>query len=525
MQIKSLLDSSDCSNVDLVGGSTGASRPVSMIGLIEAPDIEEYLMPTQLLLTTGYHYYQDISKLDHLLTRMAEVGCAGLGIKAGRYFNSIPQDIIDRADALGLPLLITPADQNLSSVVKKMTEIVIGADALGLRRTIKENQELSALGMANANYVTVLDRITDFFGRDIVVLNSHLVVTQTNTHLRTQKESLSAAFQDSQTNYFNLNEPVGIHYQNSEVTIIPLMVMHSENKAFIAVFDLIRTTAFDELQLQQIQNVLSLMNSRTDVAKDSALRQRNDFFITLLAGDVAPQILEKFLGQWHLDANDNYYCGVCSVIPDKRGTLISSRVTEQIQRLTDWFIDEYHLKVTCFSHNQKVVFAISEKHTPNHFLEALQRFLMKQLSPKYVIKMGYSHSKLPMADLSSLFHEATEAYNLSLQEKTTIIEFRPKKVSELLGLVPSLEAKSFVQELLGPLLTLPNHDETKSLLKTLRAYFYYNRQPTSVAKALYIHRNTVTYRLQKIAELLEVDLQDPDVCDRLNLALHLQNLK
>ncbi len=158
-----------------------------------------------------------------------------------------------------------------------MTEIVIGADALGLRRTIKENQELSALGMANANYVTVLDRITDFFGRDIVVLNSHLVVTQTNTHLRTQKESLSAAFQDSQTNYFNLNEPVGIHYQNSEVTIIPLMVMHSENKAFIAVFDLIRTTAFDELQLQQIQNVLSLMNSRTDVAKDSALRQRNDF--------------------------------------------------------------------------------------------------------------------------------------------------------------------------------------------------------------------------------------------------------
>lgn len=130
-----------------------------------------------------------------------------------------------------------------------------------------------------------------------------------------------------------------------------------------------------------------------------------------------------------------------------------------------------------------------------------------------------------MADLSSLFHEATEAYNLSLQEKTTIIEFRPKKVSELLGLVPSLEAKSFVQELLGPLLTLPNHDETKSLLKTLRAYFYYNRQPTSVAKALYIHRNTVTYRLQKIAELLEVDLQDPDVCDRLNLALHLQNLK
>ena len=145
--------------------------------------------------------------------------------------------------------------------------------------------------------------------------------------------------------------------------------MHSENKAFIAVFDLIRTTAFDELQLQQIQNVLSLMNSRTDVAKDSALRQRNDFFITLLAGDVAPQILEKFLGQWHLDANDNYYCGVCSVIPDKRGTLISSRVTEQIQRLTDWFIDEYHLKVTCFSYNQKVVFAISENIHQTIFLK------------------------------------------------------------------------------------------------------------------------------------------------------------
>lgn len=47
-------------------------------------------------------------------------------------------------------------------------------------------------------------------------------------------------------------------------------------------------------------------------------------------------------------------------------------------------------------------------------------------------------------------------------------------------------------------------------LRTLKAYFDNNYQPTAAAAALYIHRSTLAYRLEKISELTGADLNDPD---------------
>ncbi|MBU9728324.1 PucR family transcriptional regulator [Diplocloster modestus] len=59
--------------------------------------------------------------------------------------------------------------------------------------------------------------------------------------------------------------------------------------------------------------------------------------------------------------------------------------------------------------------------------------------------------------------------------------------------------------------------EKSSYIDTLRCYFRHNQNVGETANSLYVHRNTINYRLNKIRELLEEDFDDSQV--RLNLQL------
>ncbi|ENY4946552.1 sugar diacid recognition domain-containing protein [Citrobacter farmeri] len=73
-------------------------------------------------------------------------------------------------------------------------------------------------------------------------------------------------------------------------------------------------------------------------------------------------------------------------------------------------------------------------------------------------------------------------------------------------LLNSLKDSWQASEILSPVNRLKLEDKNGLLLKTLTAWFRYDLQPQRVSKALFIHRNTLEYRLKKIADLTELDL-------------------
>ncbi|MDP9325268.1 MAG: helix-turn-helix domain-containing protein, partial [Candidatus Dormibacteraeota bacterium] len=62
-------------------------------------------------------------------------------------------------------------------------------------------------------------------------------------------------------------------------------------------------------------------------------------------------------------------------------------------------------------------------------------------------------------------------------------------------------------------------DGHPALLETLRAYVASNRSVSATAAAVHRHRQSVIYRLRRIAELLEVSLDDAEVMFRLEAAV------
>jgi purine catabolism regulator len=85
----------------------------------------------------------------------------------------------------------------------------------------------------------------------------------------------------------------------------------------------------------------------------------------------------------------------------------------------------------------------------------------------------------------------------------------------------SPELAAFQQEILGPLL---EYDGGPEFLNTLEVYFAHNGNLSQAAEELYIHRNTLNYRMERIAEILDVDLDKPEARLALQLALHVTRM-
>ncbi|MFM2486021.1 sugar diacid recognition domain-containing protein [Celerinatantimonas yamalensis] len=76
-------------------------------------------------------------------------------------------------------------------------------------------------------------------------------------------------------------------------------------------------------------------------------------------------------------------------------------------------------------------------------------------------------------------------------------------------------------EFMRPLKRLKSMDTSGLLRKTLLTWFHHNTQLSSTAKALFIHRNTLEYRLNKVCELTSLNIRG-NFFDRMLLYIGLQ---
>jgi purine catabolism regulator len=83
------------------------------------------------------------------------------------------------------------------------------------------------------------------------------------------------------------------------------------------------------------------------------------------------------------------------------------------------------------------------------------------------------------------------------------------------------ELQAFKQEILGPLFAYEGGGE---LLRTLEAYFECNGNLSQAAEMLFIHRNTLIYRMERIAEISGLDLDNTETRLAVQLALRIHRM-
>lgn len=132
--------------------------------------------------------------------------------------------------------------------------------------------------------------------------------------------------------------------------------------------------------------------------------------------------------------------------------------------------------------------------------------------------VGISCAYGTLADTPAALRQAELACATAPSGSGRVVRYDQALIPVLLAGAPEI-ADALTQRVLGSLLELPEHDRT-TLLDTMSAWFASEGEVAAVAAALFCHRNTVRFRLNRITDLTGRRFSAPAESAELFLAAH-----
>ena len=152
--------------------------------------------------------------------------------------------------------------------------------------------------------------------------------------------------------------------------------------------------------------------------------------------------------------------------------------------------------------------------------EQIKNYVIRNI-PGITVSIGIGNYYNKLTEIKNSLAEAERALQAAkwVHTKNKIFCYKDLGIYRLLFKVgDNQELESFCQETIGALLDYDKTHHTE-LLRTLESFLTENGNLVKTAQNMYIHRNTLKYRLQKIEELAEISLEDAN--QRINLHIGL----
>ncbi|MFJ6414578.1 PucR family transcriptional regulator [Terribacillus saccharophilus] len=169
--------------------------------------------------------------------------------------------------------------------------------------------------------------------------------------------------------------------------------------------------------------------------------------------------------------------------------------------------------LACLWFTKQTGLLVESRHAESILYEEIVDMLMYDLSvPLRLFVSPWLHS---VKDASEQYEWLLKAYRQVPSHSAKHVLYFHDAVPQLLSiLLPETDRKYITHHILQGL----NKDE--ELLRTVRMFLSCNQNLTLTAKKLYIHRNSLNYRLEKLTEKTGLDIRKFQDAFALYLALH-----
>jgi PucR family transcriptional regulator, purine catabolism regulatory protein len=559
LTVKDLLKIKSIEGIRIVAGEKGINNEVSIVNIMENPDTFDWLSPNELLLSTGYIFKDSTELQNRIIKELVEINCSGLCIKMKRYFDKIPQNMIDLANQYDFPLLELPFEYTLSQVISIINEKAAGAYDLLNRKALDMKNDLFQISLEGGG----IDKITTelakmvhnpilFIDRDwhllhYVDLDENKLPLSSFLSLEKNRPVFSKEFTESiPKNIKEFKKPIKRNYLTNgteiKCRILPVAVSDFIYGYIVVWQTVSELTEFDSIVLQDASRMMALERIKSREIEEVKLKIRQDFFDDLLTGKITSNDNIQTLCDLHgLKPEYLYYCIVIDVNPTNLSNvddMINRKFKlEQIEKRCVTLIYDNSRKVngeiTSFYRNNRIIILVGKndfspikaKEEAKLFSSEIYKVLTNELKDTlFLIGIGSQYKTI--TTLHKSFSEAHEAIRLMKQfgNNSGISHFEDYSVYHLLGSnIKSQELEDFFMKSLGKIY---EHDKLHSTayLSTLESYFQNNLNLSETAKALFIHRNTLIYRIEKIKEILNTDLKNAEELLQIQLSLKIYRL-
>ncbi|MCR2805503.1 PucR family transcriptional regulator [Paenibacillus soyae] len=548
MLLKDLLQIPALRNARIAAGAEGLNRSVNTVNMMDAPDIIHFLKANELLLTTAYAMKDHPETLDTLVAQMAEAGCAGLAIKTKRFLEEIPESVILKANELQFPLLELSLDYSLGEVLNGALSSILQNKTNELSYALDTHHTFFNLILNGEGLIEIVDKLSQLIACPIVILGSKLELINLSTTLRPNIQLLNKWIADYASNKQTLNGGLyKVHGGTAadgtkHVRLQPIPT--PQRPGYILAFtdeEEIRT--HHALALEQAANVLGFELLKAQAVKDRARRFKIEFFTELVQGEITSEQEIIHRGKQHgLFPAESMICVVCGRDSDEHAAESEqdqiaierkARETDHLYHVLTKEFARFGAPFVLFTLKDKLIALLSAKDllgsSPEGKLRTSQQLqaISERMAASEDIGLSYGIGSPinKLVDIPVAYKQAMDAYRLgrSHNKQRFVQYYHTKEFEDLLRLIPVDDLQEFLQETFEAWNGI-DEGEQREWRRTLRVFYDNHCHIGETAKGLYIHRNTVLYRLNRIEQLTGVQVRNPADSLRMRIALMIKEL-
>ncbi len=544
LSVKEALDLQAFKDAKVVAGISSLNNKIQFVDVIEVPDIDNWLRKNTLALTTAFAVKNKESGLEDLVTLLADKGVSALAIKPGRFINNIPDNVLQIAEYRKLPLIELPLNAAYSDIIKETLGVILDKQNTLLKLGDELHQRLNNMVLDGGGLDAVTQILSQVIGHAVFIenLNGDLIAcSASEQEIMHHKKLFSRRLKKAQKLTFQSENIAVVKDEVNHQLIAPIFV---DKQLYCLLSILFNEEQIDEFTIMALQrgaivSGLEIMKKKAIV--ETEIRLQRDFVEDLLDGKHEEEYtLVKRAREFGWDITQENMIMIVSIenFRDKISMVESEYEVQDIKKKiynSIRHVLQHHAMqpILIQRKDRYIVFLctsncnsmMEKKDTAYKVALEIQKAIASKFSYLDVV-IGIGRPIKQVNKFKNSYDEAQKALQIGpiLNNPSNTYYFDDLGIYRLLDSCSDVNAiKDFYTKYLGALVQYDENNTTQ-LLETLETYYSCNSNAVVAAEKLFLHRNTLNYRIKRIKQILELNIDDPEIKLCVYLALKIKHL-
>ncbi len=524
----------------VVGGSAGLHRTIRWVHVLESANIESLIHGEEMILTTGLGFHTDLESALSFMRDLVQKRAACLCIELGQYFDQIPKEMMELADQHQFPLIVFTKTVRFVDITLDLHSLLINRHHRLLQDLEGISREFNRLTLSSQGTSKVLQLLHRSTGNQLMYVQMGGKPTFYPPIAPDKQRAWLEQFTAFEAGKEGMEPDAAPYFRElgKETLVLKPVGALDQTWAYIMMICPHRPQEYDCLLLDSAALSIAQELLRTRYMEERRLFSENLWVEELINGRLKEEHrLKSLIGPDFGAMNDLPY-RVCLIeIENPQDVRWSSSeyewesITFHLSIVLRSIFEQYlfHPLITLKNNRLAVIALDKQPRMPakprlEQAIHALRHIRSDDKLKDLQLIIGVSKANKQLKNASTSYQEAVQALSVYSCSGSRVLFYEELGVYQLLlSLNDGQRLQTFVRNYLGPLI---DHDESKGseLLLTLRVYLDHDGSKQIAAQKLFIVRQSLYYRLDKITELLGEDFMSPENRISIQVALRAYQL-
>ena len=512
--LRDLLKCFEASEIAIIAGEEGVHKEISTTTVVDAPDAYQWLKGKEFILTSGYIFDNNPIHLTTFVKNLIQAGCSGLGIKRGRFVHDFPKEVYEIARAHQFPIVRISNHLVWTDVIAPFYNLKYQQ---GGEMPVKLEGEMVATIIEASKWSLsgLLKHLTKFFKIPMALVKNNNEPGQ-NNQIEGVEHIINFLENNPISACLELENPKQefLMDQGFYFTAFNLSYLQRKEGVYIILASPEKAILQEISKLFVILENFSYGNDNMIASKENFYR---NFIYKVISDKITPALISTF--EKNLNLNNISACGFFIIVGTNYKE-IYKQLEETIRRHK---IDTYMI------YNSLAKEAVVLIQCTHFKLKESANIFLRKLLVELDESLFSTGDFLAIGDLYGSFEDIVNSYKEALIAKeigkllwrkehiytyhnlAIYKQFRQKEAIETLNFQDIIQLKESQQTL--------GFDGIETLETFLEIGNY-----KKAAASLYIHENTLRYRIQRISQYLGYQMNNPLIKHSLLLKIKLWQL-